>query len=78
MKTKVRCPFCVHDFEVETAPAVEIDADGNVVVNGDLLVKGNVKSTQDVVAFHSLKTENDDLRWENQRLQIEQHRHRGE
>ena len=23
MKTKVRCPFCVHDFEVETVPEIK-------------------------------------------------------
>lgn len=75
--------------------AVEIDRDGNITINGNLLIKGHIKVTENVIAFchtpipdtkcgeklsilNSLQSENESLRHDNQRLQIETHRHRGD
>jgi uncharacterized Zn finger protein (UPF0148 family) len=69
MKTKVRCPYCVHDFEVEVT---EAKADEKV------LEKKLLEFDKLPTLLTSLQAENENLRWENQRLSIEQHRHRGE
>jgi hypothetical protein len=58
----VRCPFCVHDFEV-AVPEPE---------------KPKEDALQAITAFTFLQTENESLRWENQRLSIINHYHRGD
>jgi len=62
-KRRVRCPFCVNEFEVETNTS-------------DEKVKEVEKIFQPIIT--SLRSENETLRCENERLQIESHRHRGE
>jgi hypothetical protein len=72
--------------------AVEIDQDGNLTINGDLIIKGHVKATKNVTAFcetafskiptpealASIQQDNENLRYENQRLSIINHYHRNE
>ena len=76
----------------ELLALVEFEEDGTVTINGNLLVKGHIKTTKNVTAFcettfskvptleafTTLQSENENLRYENQRLSIINHYHRGE
>lgn len=68
MKTNVRCPYCVHDFEVDVPEAKFTDR----------IVEKKLEFDKLPSLLTSLQAENENLRWENQRLNIEQHRHRND
>ena len=63
MKIEVRCPYCVHDFEVEVPES-----------------KDKAKEISELLRLstNNLREENESLRFENQRLQILTHQHRGD
>lgn len=68
---KVRCPFCVQDFEVPVTETVTTFVEPTNSLIGQT---GLNKPT----LIQSLKTENENLRHENNRLSIINHYHRGE
>jgi hypothetical protein len=73
---------------------IEFEEDGTITISGNLLIKGSVKAMDVIVnlreediaskksmpntSFLALQLENENLRYENQRLSIINHYHRGE